>query len=264
MSKKSKIRWRKSDLAELQRVIKNFNAKLTRLDKKGADMSIMPERLSKKEAMGKIETRADFNRFVKSAQRFTTRGAETAVKSKRGFVDTKWAVDEALRLNRRKEARKKRELAKLSEQEVLSRGKGTGVKRAEMGTVRENELKPSKKNIDNMSQREWELFKKGLESEMYDKYSEAKKQRMKENYIKAMINVGIDETIQAIVEAMPLDEFVNTVINDQEGSFDYVYSPEELSVVNMSLRETWEAAADRAGIDIDDLYFDATNDYDEE
>ena len=263
MSKKSKIRWRESDLAELQRVIKNFNAKLTRLDNKGANMDIMPDRLSKKDVMGKIETRADFNRFVKSAQGFTQRGAEATVKTKRGAVDTKWAFEQAQKAYRREQARKKRELAKLKEQEVTSRGKGTGVTRAEMGSVKENELKPSKKNVQNMSQREWDKFKQRMEKAMFDKDSEAKRQKMKENYIKAMINVGVDDTILAIVEAMPLDDFVNTVINDEEGSFEFVYSPEELSALNMYLRETWEAAADKAGIDIDDLYADYLNNADD-
>lgn len=253
MSKKSKIRWRESDLAELQRVIRNFNAKLTRLEKKGADMNIMPERLSKKDAMGKIETRADFKRYTKSAQRFSQRGAEAAVKTKRGAVDTQWAFDEAKRAYRREQARKKKELAKLKEQEVTSRGKGTGVKRAEMGSVKENELKPSKKNIQNMSQREWEKFKERMEKAMYDKDSEAKKAKMKANYLKAMINAGISEEIQELVRAMPLDEFVNTVINDQEGSFDFVYSPEDLAALNESLFESWSTAAENAGIDIEEL-----------
>lgn len=253
MSKKSKIRWRESDHAELQRVIKNFNAKLTRLEKGGADMGIMPDRLSKKDALGKIETRADLKRFIESAQRFTQRGAETTVKTKRGAVDTQWAFEEAKRAYRREQSRKKRELAKLQAQEVTTRGKGTGVTRAQMGSVKENELKPSKKNVQNMSQREWDKFKTRMEQAMYDKDSEAKKARMKENYLNALIRVGVADEVQDIVRAMPLDDFVSTVINDQEASFDFLYSPEDLEVLNENLYETWYAAAESAGVDIEDL-----------
>lgn len=253
MAKKHKMRWNNRDHSALNRAIKNFNAKLTRLEKAGADMSFMPERLTKKDFMGKIETRADFNRAIKSAQRFSQRGAETVVKTKRGAIDTQWAFDEAKRAYRRDQAKKARELAKLKEQEVTSRGKGTGVTRAEMGTVKENELKPSKKNVQNMSQSEWNKFKARMEKAMYDKDSEAKKAKMKENYLKAMTNVGIADEIQDIVRNMPLDDFVSTVINDQEGSFDYVYGPEELALLNETLYETWSAAAENAGIDIDEL-----------
>ena len=37
MSRQPKIRWRKSDEQELKRVVKNFNAKLNRIEKKNPD-----------------------------------------------------------------------------------------------------------------------------------------------------------------------------------------------------------------------------------
>ena len=80
MSRKHNIRWRSADEAELKRVVKNFNAKLTRLAKKDPqNKNALPERVSAAQMKNMIETRQDFNRELNALRRFSERGAEELV-----------------------------------------------------------------------------------------------------------------------------------------------------------------------------------------
>lgn len=244
MSKQpSKIRWRESDLDELQRTIKNFNAKIYRERKKDPGAGdFLPETVRKADIVKSIESRADFNRIVNSLQRFSRRGAETPVKSSRGAKATQWEIDEFKHKQRIENARRTRERKKLEEQEVKSRGKGTGVKRAAMGSVKENSLKPSRKNFDNLSQKEWELAKKNLDNMLDVSYRERKQTQMKENYIKGLITAGFPDSVINKVRNVPLETFLNTINTDNEASFDFIYDPIELKIKAESLLEVWNHA----------------------
>lgn len=95
MSKKSTIRWRESDLSELQRTINNYNAKLYRIKKNHPELTdILPQRMTKSQAVASIETRADFNRLTNSLQRFSKKGAEKPVEVAPKVKVTKWQQDE--------------------------------------------------------------------------------------------------------------------------------------------------------------------------
>lgn len=244
MSKKSKIRWRESDLHELQRIVNNYNAKLSRLNKNPnyKDKSVLPAKMTKREAMKSIETRADFNRLTNSLQRFSKRGSEKAVKSSRGAKATQWEVNEFNIKQRTENARRTRERKKLENQEVKTRGKSTGVKRAEMGSVKENSLKPSKKKFDNLSQKEWELAKRSIDNALNNEYRAERKQKMKDNYIKGLINAGYPDDVIQLVTECDIDKFLETVTNDTEASFDFIYDPLELQIKSEALRGVWQNA----------------------
>ena len=80
MSRKYNIRWSEADEAELKRVVKNFNAKLTRLaNKDPQNKNALPERVSAAQLRDLIETRQDLNRELNALRRFSERGAEELV-----------------------------------------------------------------------------------------------------------------------------------------------------------------------------------------
>ena len=199
----------------------------------------LPERVKKSDAIKSIETRADFNRLTHSLQRFSKRGAEKPVSSSRGAKSTQWEVNEFKHKQRIENARRTRERKKLEQQEVLSRGKSTGVKRAEMGTIKENSLQPSKKKFDNLSQKEWELAKRNIDRQLNASYRDEKKLRMKENYIKGLITAGYPDSLIELVKNTDIDKFVETVVNDTEASFDFIYDPLELKAKSEALTEVW-------------------------
>ena len=74
MRKQYNIKWNESDGAELRRTVKNFNAKISRLQKKYNDdpkkLSALPEKVSVKQIKDLVATRQDLKRELNSLQRF--------------------------------------------------------------------------------------------------------------------------------------------------------------------------------------------------
>lgn len=242
----SKIRWRESDTLELQRAINNFNAKLYRLKKKNPEMAdYLPDRVKKSDAIKSINTRADLNKTVNSLKRFSQKGAEKPAKSKRGAKSTKWEVDEFKRKQRQENARRTRERKKIESKPVTSRGKKTGSKRSEMGTIKANELKPSKKKFENLSQKEWDLAKANIEQAINPLHQEFRKHNMRLNYIKGLRNAGFSEDIVANILEMDIDDFIETTQTDTEAEFDFIYDPIEFKLKNAALLQVWESANKR-------------------
>lgn len=95
MSKSNNIRWRKSDTEELNRLVKNFNQKVSYHQKKNPEFSeSYPEKYSVKELKQLIKTRNDFNLVCKKLARFSERGAEKLVTNKQGVTLTKYEIKE--------------------------------------------------------------------------------------------------------------------------------------------------------------------------
>ena len=93
MSKYHKIRWNESDEQELKRAVRNFNAKLRRLEKKDPqkyNKNTLPtfwdsvnETYTNRVSVGQmkelINTRNDLKRELNSLKRFSKRGSEEIV-----------------------------------------------------------------------------------------------------------------------------------------------------------------------------------------
>lgn len=244
MAKKQyKIRWRDSDTAELQRVINNFNAKLYRLQKKNPEMAdYLPNRVQKKDVINSIHTRADFNRTVASLKRFSARGAEEPVKSTRGAKATKWEVAEVTKKERRINREREKERNALLDKEVTTRGKGTGSKRSEMGSLKENALKPIKANFNIKSQKEWDLMKANIDAQLNEAHKAFRKSNMRLNYIKGLQDAGFSDDIVDLVRQMDIDKFIETIETDAEATFDFIYDPIDHELKSEALKETWSAA----------------------
>lgn len=241
--RQSKIRWRESDLNTLQRAINNFNAKLYRTNKKNPDMAqYMPSRVKKSDVIKSIGTRADFNRTINSLKRFSAKGAETVVSSKRGAKATQWEKREFQLRKQRVNRARSIERKKVEQEDVLSRGKSTGSKRAEMGTIKENELKPIKLNFENLSQKEWELKKTAIDRALDEGFQEFRKYNMKQNYIKGLENAGFSVDLIDVVRKTDIDTFVRMVRTDTEAQFDFIYDPIAHKDKEDVLMELWENA----------------------
>lgn len=71
------IQWRQEDSAALQKAVKNYNAKIKRLEKNDPlSRGLLPDNVTMKEMRQSIKTRADFNRKIKELQSYTQRGGE--------------------------------------------------------------------------------------------------------------------------------------------------------------------------------------------
>lgn len=245
MSKQYKMRWRESDIKELERVIKNFNAKLYRITKKNPTATeYLPSRLNKQEVIDSIYSRRDYNRRITDFKAFSKRGAEDFAnvggKPATKWLSELWAKHQRIRNQQRAIRRKE-----LEESPVYSRGRDTGVKRKEMGRIKENAVKTSKLDPKKMHKKEFEKAWAALEREISDKNRLAKMELYKANYLKAMIHEGYPQDLYEFVASLPADLIADTLDIDTEATIDFVYSKAELEQRAQALWEVWESAVQR-------------------
>lgn len=240
MSKQHNIQWRRSDYSKLSWTIRKFNEKLSNVSWNNPDIAgLQPDKLDYQSVKANIKTRQDLNRFINKHNRYLREGAEKIVKSSRGAVATNWEVKEFNILQRAENIRRTNKRKKLEEQEVTIAGKSTGVKRAEMGKIRENAVKPSKKKFKNMSQKEWERAFSLFDKRMRSDYREEQLSKYKDNYIKGLMNAGFSSELQELVEKIPSDKLIEIADTDETATIDFIYDPTEHQLRNETMIELW-------------------------
>lgn len=212
--------------------------------------SFLPQTISRKDVYETIETRADFNRVINSLQRFSRRGAEDPYVSKRGAKMTKWEKREFSIKQNAVNRRRERERKKLEEKEVKVGGKGQGTTRAQMGTIKQNELKPSKKNPQNMSQKEWELARDNIDRALNRTAVAGKMETMRENYIKGLREAGIldaDPQIEQYIRGISAQDFYDNVELDETATFQFYKDPQAFDVLVNYIGKTWKSVYTEKG-----------------
>ena len=245
MSRKSNIKWRQSDEKELKRIVRNFNSKISRILKKDPSLAeIMPSRVKVAEIKGRVSTRQDFNREIKSLSRFLNKGSEKVIESKGGIKTTSWEKKEVgiqvATINRRRAVKRKQ----LEELEATSRGESLGMTRKEMKSIRLNELNPKTFNFDKISKYDWKKFKASVYKQSRPDFQDNADNLLRQNYIKGLLDVfgDTDETNKIIqtIEKMPIKEFITQFYKEQEATIDFIYDPIEASrKMDILIRDVW-------------------------
>lgn len=223
MPRQYNIKWRNEDKTRLSNTVRQFNAKITRTLKKNPELApYLPERLTVQGLRDKIQTRQDFNREVKSARRFLKPAAETPVTSATGIRTTRWEKQEVgikVGVINRRRKRKLKEMNPTTE-------KGT------MGTIRENNLRPKKYDIDKIKASDWDMFVYGVEKQIMSGYTAQKNKLYKQNFIKAVETAfGSKGTeIVEMVQSIPADILVELYYNDPVLQVEFIYNPLEMQI----------------------------------
>lgn len=235
MSRRYNIRWNDNDNQELTRVVRNYNAKIRRLEKKHPELkNVLPEKTSVTQMKDLIETRQDLKRELNALKRFSKRGAEKIVDvpgSDYNLKTTKWQKEEMTRrigiINRK---RKKR-LKEIAETEVTSRGESLGYTRGDigMGKAEEVSLKPMKAFTPKMSSTDLKKKYRNILKESQSSYWYKRDLMLKENYIKSIEENFNPEDVKDIVEAIDkMDINAFREIFDMEGGiFEFSYPPDQ-------------------------------------
>lgn len=246
MARKYQMRWNEGDRQKLQRVINNYNNKLYRVKKNNPDNAeYYPPRMTMKQAVEKIETRADYNRLINSLQRFSKRGAEEIVTSSRGAKATKWEVQEFQIAQRTVNAQRAKEREKIEAQNVKIGGKDTGQTRAAMGSIKENELKPNKTKFESKSQKEWDKARKAMDKALDAQAKLEKKERMRENYIKGLRDnnfLDASPELEKFIRGIDIDTFVETVELDETATFLFYKDPQAWETRREYIYNSWKTA----------------------
>lgn len=223
MPRQYNIKWRNKDKTRLSNTVRQFNAKITRTLKKNPELApYLPERLTVQGLRDKIKTRQDFNREVNSARRFLKPGAETPVTSATGIRTTKWEKREVGIKVGVINQRRNRELKKMNP----TTEKGT------MGTIRENNLRPKKYDIDKIKASDWDMFVYGVEKQIMSGYTAQKNELYKQNFIKAVKTAfGSKGTeIVEMAQSIPADILVELYYNDPVLQVEFIYNPLEMQI----------------------------------
>lgn len=220
MPKQSKIRYKKSDLEEMRRIVRNFNRRRAYQIKHHPETAhLQPEKMTVEKVKENIATRDDFNRWKKSAKGYT---AETAkVKSnKYGVQATIYEVKETEKAVRRVNA--KRAAAEKKRRQVYINGKK--VNTAEKVSTG-NEYKKTKRNFDKAkTSKEWDEFQKSFRRKATDKASEQAKALYWENLKDAFDKrIGNDE-LWLMYETLGINIIVDLYENGlQCVDLDFIY-----------------------------------------
>lgn len=245
MFKRPNIKWRESDEKELERITKNFNAKIERNLKKHPELKdILPDKVTKRDLKSEITTRQEFKKEINSLNRFLKRGAEKTITSKTGVTVTKWERKEigikVAGINRQRTIERKA----AENTEALTRGKPVGLKRGEMGNVRTQELKKKKFDFNKIKPgKEWEKFVESVEKQSKPSYNREKAERYKQNYIQALVNnLGdlADDLIDTI-QQIPAKLVVETYYADEQAFIDFPYDPIAAQIKLDILSDMWES-----------------------
>lgn len=250
MSKRYNIRWTENDLKEINRSVKNFNAKIKRLETKykGTDV-ILPEKVSVKELKDLIGTRRDLQRELKSLQRFTQRGSEEIVSipnTDNNIQVTKWQRTEMNRragtINRTRALR----LGQVQEIEMASGGEKLGYTVGQFGMGKAEELSLSPTTSFTPKMTKWDVSAKfrSLRKHSQSDYFTKSDQRLLNNYISSLEETYGKDAVADIVkeiENMDFSEFYKR-FRAEPGAFEFasdIPKDADIEAYLNKIRSTW-------------------------
>lgn len=253
MSKRYNIRWKQADSDNLSKAVKNFNAKISRLEKKDPLIkNALPEKISVRQMKELIDTRQDLQRELNALRRFTQRGAEQLVDvpdNDYNLKMTKWQKQEMTRrvavINRRRNKRRE----EIGDIESTSGGKKLGynvsqaIESIGMGTMDENSLKPMTVFTPSMT-RTW-LNKKfrNIRNESQSNYWNKREMQMKINFTETLKENYNPSDVQDVIQAiwdMDFKDFYR-IFMAEGGNFEIAYPPdaEQYQAYLSQLKSAW-------------------------
>lgn len=248
MPKYHKIKWNDADTRELERAVRNFNAKVTRLAKKNPQMkSALPEKVSARQLRELINTRNDLKREINSLKRFSKRGAEQIVdipNSEYNLKITKWQRTEMNRavaiINRKRKAR----LEEVVNLEMTSRGESLGYTKAQIGMGKPElaALRPMNAFYRTMKYSDLKERYKSIQAQRQSDYFTKKDFMLRDNFTRSLYTNYNPNDIQDVVDAietMDIKEFIE-IFQKEGNTFEMNYpTQEEYEYYVTALKRTW-------------------------
>lgn len=249
MSKYYNIKWQEADSRELSKAVKNFNAKISRLEKKNPELkNLLPERVTVKEMKELIDTRQDLKRELNSLKRFSKRGSEQLVTipdNDYNLQITKWQKNEMTRrvgvINRKRAQR----LEQIQNIELKSRGEKLGYTRGQLGMGKADEIALTPLNTFTKRMTRHDLKRKfeTIKRESQSTYWQKREMIMKDSYIKSLErNFPADEISDVVkaIDDMTFEEFYKT-FQEEGADFELSYplnKDDERKAIN-ALKAIW-------------------------
>lgn len=251
MAKQYNIRWTENDSKQLSKAVRNFNAKVKRLENKyeGVSGTVIPEKVTMKEMRELIGTRRDLQKELKSLQNFTQRGSEELVRAdtQDNIFLTKWQKQELEKRSRAVNAGRAKRRAELESKELINKGEGLGYTRGAvgMGKAEALQLRPTKPFTAKMRKSDINAKMAHFRRESQSDYWKKRDILMRDNYIKALNNTFNSKDVRGIVtkiQNMSIEEFKDIVMSlpdDFDSAYPMASDSEEYQLAVEHLREQW-------------------------
>ena len=185
------IRYDKKLEKEISRVVKNFNQKITRLEKDEREL-ILPTKITKKEIKENVYTRTELRRKLNELKRFSTRGVEQTITTKSGVKLSIYELNEIKRETARVKRNVTREIKRLQIEKPKVFGKIQTSTFSEMGDTDYLNLlarrKALEKDITKLDKQELDRYKKLVKKT--GKNQQYMNTIFKENYFKMLTDLG--------------------------------------------------------------------------
>lgn len=237
----SRIKWREQDKRKLQRAVKNFNAKITRVSKAHPDLAaIQPARRSAKEMEERLKqmTRADYNRTIRALQRYSSKkGSEQARVTDGGVTTSKWQLDQMrydlAYINNRRERKQK----------VLNAQPGSGL----VYRLADENLYKIKDNSKTANLNDFMKFSRMLEEKLFNESDPVALDRYHQNFLSAIEDqFGSSSSVYQKVAAMSDSAVFNLSWKFSEKfSFEFIY---DRNVSMVEREKTVLAELERLGV----------------
>ena len=259
------IRYDKKLENEITKTVRNFNAKISRLEKN--ERELLPDKVSK-QAIKQINDRADLKRKLQELQRFGKRGAEDIITTKGGVRITQYALNNLKQQTKRVKQNITREITRLKTEKPKVFGKEQDITFAQMGddyylTTLKRKEKLNKSFLE-LSQEEFEnyenLVNRLSQNEAYMNYV------FKENYLKMLTDLGYYykyskkkmKVIKDKLMALDKSDFLELFRSDKAISAVLNYYPVVTGQINLKNKR----GKNDVGINPKDIMEDVYNLYD--
>ena len=144
------IRYNKELINKINKTVRNYNAKINRLQKQNPTLSL-PEKISAKSLKNMSDTRTELNRNLQRLKRFSKRGAEENIVLPTGEIISTYELSEL----KRESARLQRNLTRRIHELAGTTPKVAGIKQdynyAEMGDMRLNNMIAKRDTLARMN-----------------------------------------------------------------------------------------------------------------
>lgn len=242
--------------SEINKIVRNFNQKVTRLEKN--QQELLPTKISVRELKKSYNNRNDLKRKLRELKRFSTRGIEQVIETKQGLKISKYDLINLKKENARVKRSLTMEIKRLETTSPKVLGKKQRTTFAQMGDQHYLNLvarrKALEKEIMNLNKAELERLKNLIDKTLKNKsYMNS---TFKENYLKMLTDLGYyfdydNEKLQKLEDKLmdlSPDKFLKLFQEDKSIRAILDYYP----VITNTL----------SGIDPDDLSGDVNSLYD--
>lgn len=252
------IRYDKKLNQEINKTIRNFNQKITRLEKSERDL-LLPEKITKKELKENVYTRTELRRKLRELQLYSKRNIEETITTKGGVTLSRYELTKIKRESSRIKASLTREINKMQSTSPKVFGKKQATTFAQMGDQYYLNLQARRKalekgDIGTLSSEQLKQYQTLLDKTIRNKtyYSNI----FKENYMQMLTDMGYFYGY----DKEKLDKLKNTLSSLDRDKFLKLFRDEKS--IQAILEYYPNIVMKSGGINPEDIKEDVTNLYD--